>query len=74
MTTSAPAMAGATPVLDWLVANGLNPDALSRVLPTASQFMPFVKMSYGQPFVYYWTDASGKTHKVQQGEGGEQGD
>ena len=43
-------------------------------LPTASALVPFVMLSYGQPSVYLWTDDSGTTHTITQGEGGEQGD
>ena len=43
-------------------------------LPKASAFLPFVKLSYGQPSKYWWRDDTGKRHEIRQGEGGEQGD
>ena len=36
--------------------------------------VPFVRMFYGSPSSYLWDDASGVTHTIPQGEGGEQGD
>ena len=35
---------------------------------------PFVLQFYGNPSSYLWTDDSGVTHGILQGEGGEQGD
>ena len=36
--------------------------------------LPFVKLFYSSPSMYWWTDDAGGTHEVWQGEGGEQGD
>ena len=36
--------------------------------------LPFVRMSYAQPSSYLWTDSEGTTHRILQGDGGEQGD
>ena len=36
--------------------------------------LPFVLQFYSEPSQYFWTDESGHTHVVHQGEGGEQGD
>ena len=36
--------------------------------------VPFVLQFYGNPSSYLWTDDSGVTHGIWQGEGGEQGD
>ena len=36
--------------------------------------LPFVRMSYGGPSRYYWTDDEGVRHEINQGEGGKQGD
>ena len=46
---------------------------LSQV-PNASAALPFVRLFYGQPSEYLWTDEEGHTHSVLQAEGGEQGD
>ena len=43
-------------------------------LPKASEILPFVRLSYAQPSEYVWEDDEGTTHRVPQGEGGEQGD
>ena len=39
-----------------------------------SAVLPFARLFYGRPSQYLWEDATGTTHIVQQGEGGEQGD
>ena len=36
--------------------------------------LPFVRLFYGAPSEYLWEDESGTTHRIPQGEGGEQGD
>ena len=36
--------------------------------------VPFVRMFCGSPSSFLWEDASGVTHTIPQGEGGEQGD
>ena len=36
--------------------------------------IPFVSMWYGGVSVYYWRDQNGNVHKIEQGDGGEQGD
>ena len=36
--------------------------------------LPFVRQFYGGPSSFLWDDASGATHDIAQGEGGEQGD
>ena len=36
--------------------------------------LPFARLFYGRPSQYFWEDATGTTHIVRQGEGGEQGD
>ena len=36
--------------------------------------VPFVAMFYGTASTYLWEDDEGTTHKIVQGEGGEQGD
>ena len=38
------------------------------------QVLPFVRLFYGAPSVYWWEDNLGTVHEVEQGEGGEQGD
>ena len=43
-------------------------------LPRACSALPFVRLFYGQPSVYLWSDMHGNTHEIHQGEGGEQGD
>ena len=43
-------------------------------LPRARAALPFVRMSYGALSTYLWQDDEGRTHTVEQGEGGEQGD
>jgi len=45
-----------------------------RQLPAASAMLPFVRLFYGRPSTYVWSDANGHTHDVRQGDGGEQGD
>ena len=42
--------------------------------PKLRPLLSFVRMSYGGPSRYYWTDDEGVRHEVKQGEGGEQGD
>ncbi|OLP88256.1 hypothetical protein AK812_SmicGene30452 [Symbiodinium microadriaticum] len=36
--------------------------------------LPFVRLCYGAPSTFVWTDDEGVSHLVSQGEGGEQGD
>ena len=43
-------------------------------LPTAHRLLPFILMSYGSSSTYLWTNDDGVTHRIPQGEGGEQGD
>ena len=38
------------------------------------QLLPFARLFYSQPSTYLWDDDAGTTHRIQQGEGGEQGD
>ena len=38
------------------------------------QFLPFVRLFYGQPSRYLWEDEDGAIHHIHQGEGGGQGD
>ena len=45
-----------------------------RELPNASKALPFVRMFYGSPSKYIWTDQEGNNHEISQAEGGEQGD
>ena len=42
--------------------------------PSLQHLLPFVRMFYGKQSTYLWTDDAGSTHRVLQGEGGEQGD
>ena len=42
--------------------------------PELHSFVPFVRLFYSSTSSYLWSDASGNTRTVQQGEGGEQGD
>ena len=42
--------------------------------PSLQHLLPFVRMFYGRQSTYLWTDDAGATHRVLQGEGGEQGD
>ena len=42
--------------------------------PEASAMLPFVRLCYGAPSTFVWTDDEGVSHLVSQGEGGEQGD
>ena len=39
-----------------------------------SAAISFVRMSYGQASTYLWEDDEGHVHRIEQGEGGEQGD
>ena len=39
-----------------------------------SAALPFVRMFYGAPSEYLWEDSGGATHRIPQGEGGQQGD
>ena len=45
-----------------------------RSVDGGSSALPFVLQFYGNPSSYLWTDDSGVTHGIWQGEGGEQGD
>ena len=45
-----------------------------QTLPAASAMLPFVRLSYGQPSEYAWTDNTGAQRPIIQAEGGEQGD
>ena len=45
-----------------------------RHTPEASAMLPFVRLFYGAPSSFVWTDDEGVSHLVSQGEGGEQGD
>ena len=45
-----------------------------RALPGASSILPFVRMSYGGVSTYTWDDDDGLAHRIEQAEGGEQGD
>ena len=38
------------------------------------QLLPFARLFYSQPSTHLWDDDAGTTHRIQQGEGGEQGD
>ena len=42
--------------------------------PEACAMLPFVRLFYGAPSSFVWTDDEGVTHLVSQAEGGEQGD
>jgi len=42
--------------------------------PEACAMLPFVRVFYGAPCTFVWTDDEGVTHLVCQAEGGEQGD
>ena len=44
-----------------------------HAMPEARSLLPFVRMSYGQPSTYQWSDERGE-RSVTQAEGGEQGD
>ena len=44
-----------------------------HAMPEARSLLPFVRMSYGQPSTYQWSDERGE-RLVTQAEGGEQGD
>ena len=41
--------------------------------PRLEALLPLVRMLYGSESRFLWTDASGATHEILQGEGGEQG-
>ena len=43
-------------------------------VPEAAGMVPFLRLSYGHPSEYLWSDDSGATHRILQGDGGEQGD
>ena len=45
-----------------------------RHTPEASAMLPFVRLFYGAPSSFVWTDDEVVSHLVSQGEGGEQGD
>ena len=40
----------------------------------AREVLPFVRLFYGDVSEYLWSDDGDVTHRVRQGEGGEQGD
>ena len=42
--------------------------------PELQTLLPFVRLFYGEASEYLWTDDGGTTHRIPQGEGGEQGD
>ena len=42
--------------------------------PDLRPLVPFARQFYGTPSSYTWTDDSGRSHVIAQGEGGEQGD
>ena len=42
--------------------------------PSLRRMLPFVRLFYGAPSTYLWSDDAGVTHNIAQGEGGEQGD
>ena len=42
--------------------------------PGARDFLPFVRMFYGEPSEYVWYDSHGNREVITQAEGGEQGD
>ena len=43
-------------------------------LEVGNRALPFVRMFYGDPSSYWWEDDGGVSHRIRQGEGGEQGD
>ena len=43
-------------------------------VPDLQPLVPLVRLFYGRPSTYLWTDDSGTVHEITQGEGGEQGD
>ena len=43
-------------------------------LDKAKAIVPFVRLSYGKPTEYMWSDEEGNDHIIHQAEGGEQGD
>ena len=43
-------------------------------LEMGNRALPFVRMFYGDPSSYWWEDDGGVSHRIRQGEGGEQGD
>ncbi|CAE7358847.1 unnamed protein product, partial [Symbiodinium sp. CCMP2456] len=45
-----------------------------RNTPGAAAMLPFVRLFYGRPSSFVWSDDDGATHRVSQAEGGEQGD
>jgi len=47
---------------------------LEKLVEVAPALMPFVLQFYGSKLTYYWWDAKGVRHTIQQGEGCEQGD
>ena len=42
--------------------------------PSLATLSPYVRQFYGEPSTYLFYDEAGAAHKIQQGEGGEQGD
>ena len=42
--------------------------------PELRPLLPFVRQFYGSPSSYVWVDEAGATHRIAQGDGGEQGD
>eukprot|EP00439_Symbiodinium_sp_Y106_P032147 s3071_g3.t2 len=45
-----------------------------RETPDANAILPFVRLFYGSPSEFVWTDAANNPHSILQAEGGEQGD
>ena len=43
-------------------------------VPDACRALPFVRLFYGSPSEFPWTDGDGAPHSIYQAEGGEQGD
>ena len=43
-------------------------------IESGSAAIPFARMFYGQASTYLWEDNEGHVHRIEQGEGGEQGD
>ena len=43
-------------------------------VPGGSAASPFVRLFYAEPSTNFWEDDAGTTHRIHQGEGGEQGD
>ena len=43
-------------------------------VPGGSAASPFVRLFHAEPSTYLWQDDVGTTHRIHQGEGGEQGD